>query len=62
MNLSMKQTHRHIEQSCGCKQGGEEGWSGIWGQQVQTIAYRMDRHKDPTVRHRELYSMSCGKP
>ena len=33
MNLSMKQkqTHRHREQTYGCKCGGEEGWIGILG-------------------------------
>ena len=33
MNLSMKQTHRHREQTCGC-QGWwvvEEGWIGCLG-------------------------------
>ena len=33
MNLSMKQTHRHREQTCGCQAGG--GWGrdglGVWG-------------------------------
>ena len=30
MNLSMKQTHRHREQTCVCQVGGwvEEGWVG----------------------------------
>ena len=53
MNLSMKQkqTHRHREQTCGC-QGGE-GWEreelGVWDKQMQTIIYRMDKQKGPTV-------------
>ena len=33
MNLPMKQTHRHREQTCGCQGGGSvrEGWSGHLG-------------------------------
>ena len=64
MNLSMKQAHRHREQTCGCQGGG--GWEkdglGVWGQQMQTIIYRMDKQQRPTVEHRELYSISCDKP
>ena len=29
MNLSMKQTHRHKEQTCVAKQGGERGRDGL---------------------------------
>ena len=52
MNLSMKQkqTHRHREQTHSCQ--GEGGWvrdgMGVWGQQMQTITYRMDKQV-PTV-------------
>ena len=66
MNQSMKQkkTHRYREQTCGCQGGG--GWGrdgvGVWGQQMQTIIYRMDEQQGPTVQHRELYSISCDKP
>ena len=28
---------------------------GIWGQQMQTIIYRMDKQQGPTVQHSELY-------
>ena len=43
MNLSMKlkQTQGHREETYGC-QG--EGWIGGWGQQIQTIIYKMDKH------------------
>ena len=59
-----KQTHRHREQTCGCQGGG--GWErdglGVWGQQMQTIIYRMDKQQSPTVQYRELYSIPCDKP
>ena len=41
MNIftKQKQTHGHIEQICGCQEGG--GWGkeglGVWDQQMQTI-------------------------
>ena len=35
---------------------------GVWGQQMQTIMYRMDKQQGPTVQHRELYSTSFDKP
>ena len=35
---------------------GSEGLGG-WGQQIQTITYRMDKQQSPTVYHRELYSL-----
>ena len=66
MNIStkQKQTHRRREQTCGCQGGG--GWGrdgvGVWGQQMQTSIYRMDKQQGPTVQHRELYLISCDKP
>ena len=50
MNLSMKQkqTHRHREQTGGCK-GGVGGGLGVWDYQMQTIIYRMDEQQGPTV-------------
>ena len=66
MNLptKYKQTHRHREQTSGCQGGG--GWRreglGAWDQQMQTITYRMNEQKGPTVEYRELYSLSCDKP
>ena len=45
---------------------GEGRWGrdglGVWDEQTQTITYRMDKQKGPTVQHRELYSISCDKP
>ena len=58
MNPSMKQkqTHRHREQTCGCQARGGGGvglWGryalGVWGQQMQTTIYRMDKQQGPTV-------------
>ena len=51
MNLSMKQTHRHREQTCGCQEGGGwgRGWIGSLGLAMQTIIYRMDKQQGPTV-------------
>ena len=66
MNLftKQKQSHRHRKQTCGCQGGG--GWGrdgvGVWGQQMQTIIYRMNTQQGPTVQHRELYSIPCNKP
>ena len=44
-----------------------EGWcqrdgSGVWGQQMQTSIYRMDKQQGATVEHRELYLISWDKP
>ena len=39
-----KQTYRHGEQTCGCQGGaGEVGWTGSWGQQMQTITFRVNK-------------------
>ena len=47
MNLStkQKQTHRYGEQTCGCQGGGgqNEMDGGIWGWQMQTITFRMNK-------------------
>ena len=46
MNIftKQKQSHGHIEQICGCQEGG--GWGkeglGVWDQQMQTIIYSME--------------------
>ena len=34
---------------------------GVWGWQMQTVSYRMDK-RGPPVQHRELDSISCDKP
>ena len=59
MNLStkQKQTHRYREQTCGCQGQGREKRPGIWGWQMQTIAFRMDEQQGPNVQHRN-YSQS----
>ena len=47
MNLptKQKQTHRHREQTCGCQGRGGREWDrlGVWGQQMQTITFRIDK-------------------
>ena len=50
MNLSAKQkkTHRHREQSCSCHRWGQ-GVVGFWGEEMQTITFRMDKQWGPTV-------------
>ena len=48
LNLSTeeKQTHGHGEQTCGCQGEGEGvGWTGVWNQQIQTIAFGVDKRK-----------------
>ena len=64
MNLftKEKETYKHKEHTVIAK--GKEWWRrdglGFWDQQMQTIIYQMDK-QDPTVQHRELYSLSCDK-
>ena len=33
---------------------------GVWGQQMQTITFRMDEQRGP-VQHRELYPITCER-
>ena len=44
---------------------GEGGWRrdglGAGDSQMQTVIYRTDKQQDPTVWHRERYSIFCGK-
>ena len=37
----------------------EEDGVGVWGWQMQTITFRMDKQQGPNVQHRKLYSISC---
>ena len=62
MNLSMKQkqTHKHREETCGC-QGGEREGLGVWGQQTETSIYGIDQQQEPTIQHKELYTISCDE-
>ena len=65
MNLSTKQkeTHGHEAQTCSCQEGGEGEWDGlgVWGQQMQTITYRMNKQQGPTLQNRELYLISWDR-
>ena len=58
--MKQKQTRRHRETDSRLPRGrlGRDG-SGVW---MQSVLYRMDKQRDPTVEHRELYSISCNKP
>ena len=39
-----KQTHGLGEQTCGCQRGeGEQDGQGVWGQQMQTITFGVDK-------------------
>ena len=44
---------------------GEGGWGrdglGAGDSQMQMVIYRTDKQRDPTVWHRERYSIFCGK-
>ena len=65
MNLftEQKQTHRHRKQTYGYQRGkaGRRDKLGVWDQQIETTIYKIDKQQDPTVQHRELYSISCNK-
>ena len=39
MNLSMKQTHRHWEQTCVCPRGPGRDGLGVWDQQMWTVMW-----------------------
>ena len=51
VSVKWKQTH-------GCQDSGRRDGLGVWDQQMQTSAYRMDKQQGPTVQHRGLYSIS----
>ena len=61
MNLStkQKQTHRHTEQTCACQGKGGKEWDelGVQGQQMQTLTFRMEKQRGPTV-----YAISWDRP
>ena len=66
VNLSTKrkQTHRQKEQTYDCQREEEKGRDGlgVWGRQMQTIVYRMDKQQGSNVYHIELCSISCDTP
>ena len=47
-----------------CQGGGDWDRDGLggWCQQIQAIIYGMAKRQDRTVQHRELYTVSYGKP
>ena len=63
MDLSMKQKQNpgYKEQTGGCQGQGEwrrDRW-GVWGQQIQTVTYRMDKQQGSVAQ--KLYLVSCDK-
>ena len=64
LSAKQKQTHGHIEQSCGCQGGGGRERDGlkIWDYLMQTNIFRMDKQQGPTGKHKELYPISWDKP
>ena len=54
LSMKQKQAHRHREQTCQGRERGRDGL-GVWDQQMQTIARRMDKQQSPTVYYRGLY-------
>ena len=62
--MKQKQIHRHIKQTYGYQRGKGVGRDklGVWGLQIQTAIYKIDKEQGPTIWHRELYSISCNKP
>ena len=58
MNLSMKQKQTHdIENRFVVAKGWERNRLGVWGQQMQTIPYRMDKPQGPTVQQRIIFDI-----
>ena len=50
------------EQTCGCQRGGwKRDGLGNWGQQMQTVTFRMDKQQGLTEQHRELYPVSWDR-
>ena len=60
LSTKQKQTQRHREWISGWRGGWGKEWDrlGVWGQQMQTLTFRMDKQCDPAAQHRKLYS--CG--
>ena len=58
LNICNRNRLRDIEGRLGAAKW-DGGWKGdglgVWGQQMQTIIYRMGKQQDLTVQHRELY-------
>ena len=51
INLSVKQTHRHEEPTCGCEEEGGEGWTkpGFERSRCKTIIFMMNKPQGPIV-------------
>ena len=59
MNLSTENKLMDLENKLVVARAGVE-WDGlgVWGQQMQTITFGVDK-QSPTVQHRELYPVTC---
>ena len=66
--MKHEQYHGHRQQTGGCQEDVrlDRVVLGILDQQMQTDIYiyreRLDKEQVPTVQHRELCSITCGKP
>ena len=57
-----KQTHRHRKQMYGYQRGNEAGEGINWEFEINIYTltiYKLNNQKEPTVQHKEVYSMSC---
>ena len=54
------ETYRHREQAYVCKGRERRKWDGwgVWGWQMQTIPFRMDKQGGSPVQRKELYPVS----
>ena len=55
--------HRQEEQNCGCRREGGRKWDGqgVWGWQMQTITFRMEKQQGPTAQQGELCPIFWGQ-
>ena len=54
------QTQRMSLRLLGRRMGRRDSW-GVWDGHVHTVIFKMDNQQSPTVQHRELCSMLCGR-
>ena len=52
VSTKQKQTHRHIEQSCGSwRRRQRRDGLRVWGKQIQTITYRVDKQQGDYIQY-----------
>jgi len=56
-----KQIHRHRKEIYGYHREKERGKDklGVWDSQIHSTIYKTEKQQGFTVKHRELYSVSC---